>query len=102
MSRKKDVIKLIALTVTEDDIGNQIISDVSQRQIFAEKKSIRQSEFYQASVAGLKPELTFVVWSAEYGQETLLEFNDVRYDIIRTFDKDEKNTELICEVKTGG
>jgi SPP1 family predicted phage head-tail adaptor len=102
MSRKKDVIKLIDLTPKEDEIGNILLEDLTVREILAEKKSIKQSEFYQASIAGLKPEMTFVVWSVEYNQETLLEYKGVRYDIIRTFDSDEKNTELVCEVKTGG
>lgn len=76
-----------------NDIGD-IEPSFSKRKVFAHKKDIRQSEFYQAQAIGFKPELTFVIRRESYGGEKLLEFNKEEYDIIRTFD-DGKNIELI-------
>lgn len=94
--RKKHVITLIGISYSENDMGDSIETK-TEREILAEKKSIKQSEFYQAQATGLRPELTFVVWSDEYGGEQELKYNGKTYTIIRTFDQNEKNLELICQ-----
>ncbi|OIJ12715.1 hypothetical protein BKP37_12720 [Anaerobacillus alkalilacustris] len=88
-------MKLIGSTSYTNDKGDDI-EIPTERQVLAERKSIRQSEFYQAAATDLRPELTFEVWSDEYNEEYSLNYNGKIYTIIRTFDKDEKNTELIC------
>lgn len=77
-------------------LGNAIPVPI-KRHTFAEKKSVRQSEFYQAAVSDLKPQFTFVVWTLEYHGESELEYEGKKYKIIRTFEPDEKDTELVCE-----
>jgi len=92
----KEVIKLISITTTENELGDTI--EVStERQVFADKQSIRQSEFYQAAATGLRPELMFVVRTIEYNGETKLKYNGKEYSIIRTYDKDGELTELVCQ-----
>ena len=92
----KEVIKLISITTTENDMGD-IIETPVEREVFADKQSIRQSEFYQAAATGLRPELMFVVRSIDYNQEPKLKHGDKTYTIIRTYDKDGEFTELICQ-----
>ena len=91
----RDVIKLISTTQTTNDIGN-IIDVETKREVFADKQSIRQSEFYQAAATGLKPELMFVIRTEEYQNEEIVEYNDKKYNIIRTYDKNGELLELIC------
>ena len=92
----KDVISLITVTTTENELGDTI--EVStERQVFADKQSVRQSEFYQAAATGLRPELMFVVRTIEYNGETRLKYNGKEYSIIRTYDKDGELTELVCQ-----
>jgi len=92
----KEVVKLISVTVTENDMGD-IIETPVEREVFADKQSIRQSEFYQAAATGLRPELMFVVRSVDYNGEQKLKYNDKEYAVIRTYDKDGELTELICQ-----
>ena len=92
----RDVISLITVTTTENELGDTI--EVStERQVFADKQSVRQSEFYQAAATGLRPELMFVVRSIDYNQEPKLKHGDKTYTIIRTYDKDGELTELVCQ-----
>ena len=92
----KEVIKLISTTTTENDMGDTIeVQD--ERQVFADKQSIRQTEFYQAAATGLRPELMFIVRSIDYQDEKKLKHNDKVYTIIRTYDRDGELTELICQ-----
>lgn len=91
----RDVIKLISTSDTANAIGDPVETQ-TKRDVFAEKKSVRQNEFYQAAATGLKPELMFVIRSVEYNNEPKLEYNSKAYNIIRVYDKDGEFTELIC------
>lgn len=91
----KDVITLVGIDVLIDEYADQI-QYKEFMNVFANKKSVRQSEFYQAMTAGLKPELMFEVRSKDYaGQESLV-YDNKEYVIIRTYSKNDEITELVC------
>lgn len=61
-------------------------------QVFAEKKSVRQSEFYAAYQVGLKPSLLFAVNRCDYEyasteqyEPTEIEYEGKTYPVIRTY-----------------
>lgn len=93
--RINSVIFLISLTSGSNDIGDPIEIEGNPRKLFAEKISIRQSEFYQAAATRYKPEISFKIWSKEYKDEEKLDYKGTKYTIFRTFSKGEY-TELIC------
>lgn len=95
MPRWSDVINLVTETYTENDMGDTVVLE-TYVQVFASKKSIRQSEFYQAQATGLKPAIAFDVRSMEYNDEEKIQYNSKTYNVIRTYDKGEF-VELICE-----
>ena len=97
----RDVINLVSIATTENDMGD-IIEVETKREVFADKKSIRQNEFYQAQATGLRPELMFVIRTIEYEQEPKLEYDSKTYNIIRTYDKDGELTELVCQGLVNG
>lgn len=82
---------------TKNDMDDLITILGKPRKVLAAKKSIRQSEFYQAAANDYKPELTFVIWPHEFKGESILKYKGEDYNIIRTFESDMKNLELICE-----
>jgi len=91
-------IKLISITCTEDEIGNQIPVE-TVTEVWAEETGVRQSEFYNAAVTGLKPEKTFVIWANEYNGQTKIEADEVKYKLIRAYFNPSKSemVELVCE-----
>ena len=91
-----DVAKLISITKTVDDIGDTVETEV-KKQVFVNKKSIRQSEYYQALSVGLKPEIMFEVKSIDYADEKVIEYNSKPYNITRAYSKNGEVTELICQ-----
>lgn len=97
----RDVIDLVSETYSENEMGD-IISNETKRQVFTNKKSISQTEFYQAAATGLKPELKFEVRTIEYDGEPKLSFNNKTYSILRVFDKNGETTELICSGLVNG
>ncbi len=70
--------------------------DYERRLIYCNKKSVRQSEFYQAQAQGFKPELMFEIRTEEYRGEGYFDYNKKRYRILRTYDKSGEITELVC------
>jgi hypothetical protein len=94
--RLDSVIYLIGVTTGANEAGDAIETP-TRRETFAKKKSVRQSEFYQAAATGLKPVLTFEVWLHEYQGESELEYNEQVYQIIRTYSPDDKWLELVCD-----
>ena len=91
-------IKLISITVTDDDIGNQVETETTN-EVWAEETGVRQSEFYNAAVAGLRPERTFVIWANEYSGQTRIEADEIKYKLIRAYSNPSKSEmiELVCE-----
>jgi len=91
----RDVINLISVTTTVNDLGDAVDTETSS-QVFANKKSIRQSEFYQAMANGLRPETMFQIRYSDYSEQGKISYNSETYDIIRVYTKNDEIIELIC------
>ncbi|MBE6068844.1 MAG: phage head-tail adapter protein [Clostridium lundense] len=76
------------------------IQSMVWREVFANKKSVRQSEFYQAANVGLKPEIIFEVHSFEFSNDEKVRYKGKEYSIIRAYEKGEI-TELTVTSYTG-
>ena len=97
MGRPDQAIFLISSAVTDDDIGNQIETP-TERMVFAEELDVYSKEFYNAAVAGLRPEKKFEIYTREYQGEARLKHNDIAYRIIRTgYGKTREKTQITCE-----
>ena len=88
-------------TITYDDIGNPIESEPIETIIFCEVNSISRNEFYNASMAGLKPSIVFTIHSYEYNDEEKIKFNEKDYKVMRTYLKNTEEIELTCEKVIG-
>ena len=96
-----DVIELGKPAVVEDDYGNQSKEYVF-REVFAEVKSVSQSEYYTAAQSGFKP--VFKMISADYydyDEEDTVLYGGVLYHIIRTY-RNGLQLELTVEKKIEG
>lgn len=78
----------------------EVTTTTLYRKVYANKKSVRQSEFYQSTSAGLKPELMFEIRSVEFSDSDKLKYNNKEYFIIRTYDTGEI-TELTVSSRSG-
>ena len=95
---KTEVLNLITKTRSGAEVKE------IETEIYATKKSVRQSEFYTAQQVGHNPQVMFIVdaldfESAEVDGESASEvtYNDKRYVILRSYDTNGE-VELICEV----
>lgn len=97
-----EIIYLIGETITEDEIGNQISTSSQPVKCYAKKQSVRTNEFYNATMNGLTPSQEFVIKRLNYSGETLVKWNDILYEVIRTIDpKNKYDIVLVCSKKIG-
>ena len=95
------VIKLIKETYTVNQYGDSVPTQ-TERQIFADVRSISQSEFYQAEAVGLKPEIKFLIADfADYEGEKKLKYTpfggtEEIYTVLRTY-RNKINLEIVCK-----
>ena len=80
---------------TSDDNGD-VKNIPIERKVLADMASIKQTEFYQAQANGLKPEITFIVRSFEYKGEKNIKHGEKNYRLLRSFDRLDGFTELVC------
>jgi SPP1 family predicted phage head-tail adaptor len=92
----RDTAKLITVTQGENDMGD-IIETETQTEVFVNRKSVNRAEFYQAHQTGFKPEITLEIRTEDYNRQPKVEFENVKYTIIRDYSKNQEITELICE-----
>jgi SPP1 family predicted phage head-tail adaptor len=93
--RWSDIIKLVDVSYSENSLGD-ITETKTERQVYANKSSVKRSEFYQAAATGLKPETVFEIRLIDYEGETKLTYEGDEYNVIRTYSKDGEIIELIC------
>jgi len=96
--RLSEVVHLVGLIYVSSSItGIDTIIEGEPRESLAEKRSIRQSEFYEAIGNALRPTATFVIWVDEYRGEPRLIHDGITYEIIRTFEIKNRKLELVCQ-----
>lgn len=95
MSRWSDVVQFIRTIEGTDLDGFPQDIEILGAVIFANRKPVRSSEFYQAAQSGYQLEETFEVRTPDYKGEKVLFFENERYRIERTYKKTDV-IELIC------
>lgn len=97
-----EIIYLVGKTQEEDEIGNVITSSLNLTKRYAKRQSVRTNEFYSAVETGLTPSVEFVMKRMDYDGQPELNWNNRRYEIIRTIDpKNKFDIVLVCAVKMG-
>lgn len=97
-----EIIYLINLVKSEDEIGNYIPSSETRTKCYAKKQSVKSGEYYNAIEVGLSPNCEFIIKKINYNGEEELEWNGERYQVIRTIDpKNKYDIVLVCEKKIG-
>ena len=95
-----DVLTLITQTISTDTYGCEVATE-SDKEVYCEVDSITQSEFYAAANTEIQPDFKFTVFFGDYDGQTVIEYQDVRYPIYRTY-RTGDYMELYAERKIGG
>lgn len=101
ISLSNDILFFPITTTTVDELDQ--INEITEytRQVFCEKKSIPQNEFFQAGTSGIKASYVLIVNIFDYQNETKVKYREKVYSIYRTYERNDERIELYCEVKAG-
>lgn len=94
------IVTLISQIQKSNDMG-EIVNEEQKTDIFAIKKSVRQSEFFQAAACGFKPEIVIEVYSFEYSNQTYCIVDGQRFKIYRVYPLNSDRVELYLTAIVG-
>ena len=97
--RFSDTVDLITFRDDTDDNGDPKEVETGRSTVFADRKSVRQSEFYAAAQQQVNLNQMFLVRTIDYSGERKLEYEGKPYYVVRTYDKGNEMTELVCNDK---
>ena len=93
--RMEHVVKLRTLTVTADSDGFPSKS-VNTMEVYADQKSVRQSEYYAADAQGKRLDMVLVINADDWNGATEVEYNNTVYNIERAYQVGLGRIELTC------
>ena len=90
------VISLITETRSRHGVHETVTE--SEREVFAEIRSVTRSEYYNALNAGIQPEYVFkLTVEDDYQKEHFLRYEGQKYRIVRTYLTDDGGIEITAE-----
>ena len=98
---KTDLIQLVGVTITDDDLKQKVEVESDPREIFCSVKNITRAEWAAAGQKGLKPAACVVIWANEYQGEEIAILGGRRYGVYRTYQPNPEELELYLEKKGG-
>ena len=98
---RSDVIELIPVTYSKDANGIQRATEGEPREVMCQVDSVSRNEFFEGGRNGLNPEYVFKVFFADYEDERVVEYQNKRYSIYRTYLGRNDMMELYAERKGG-
>lgn len=96
MMNWSDVVQLVSIESGVDDDGFPVDDIEKKRQAFANRKSVKSSEYYAAKQSGINLSYIFELRSVDYEGEEKLKYNGDSYEVERSYEKGEF-TELTCK-----
>lgn len=97
---KSGIAYLIADTYTQNDYGVMEKQSTSKK-VFVNVTSVTGTEWFEGGRNGLNPQYRFIVFSHDYSNEKVIEYNGTQYTVYRTFLRSTDEIELYAELRKG-
>ena len=95
-----EILYLIKLTETKDNIGNITFTE-NETRVYAKKNKVGSKEFYNAVAVGITPTAELQIRTSNYHDEEEVKYNNVRYSIIRVVPVSKTDIVLVIGKKQG-
>lgn len=90
---RSNIIYLIKNTVTYDDIG-QVVETPTEKLVYCNIQSISRDEFFKAGEGGIRPRWVITMFAPDYDNEEYCILNGVKYEIYRSYIKQNEELEI--------
>lgn len=94
----------VAYLVTESFTQNQygvMESSTTKHKVYVDVTSANQQEWFEGGRNGLNPQYRFTMFSFDYHNEKIIEYQNVQYTIYRTYYRSTDEIELYVELRKG-
>lgn len=98
---RSTTVTLVSYTRTQDNDGIWRDTVKTTRDVFAQVDSVTRAEFFSGGQNGLRPDLKFAMFYADYEGESELIYEGKTYSIYRSFYGRGDVVELYTERKVG-
>ena len=95
-----NVCYLISTTITKDEYHIEHEA-ITEKACFCAELPVFSTEFYSARRQGIRSNVTLVVDSESYSDETEVKYGDVTYSVYRVFPREDGMAELYLGKKLG-
>ena len=79
--------RIVLISTSTSGNGIKLKVTENRNEVFCNKESISQKEYFESNAAGLKAELKIKLWRQDYKGEQIAEYNGQRYKIYRTYEQ---------------
>ena len=97
---KSGIAYLIADTYTQNDYG-VMEKQSTRKKVFVNVTSVTGTEWFEGGRNGLNPQYRFIMFSHDYSNEKVIEYNGIQYTVYRTFLRSTDEIELYAELRKG-
>lgn len=96
-----DIVTLLCVQKIPD--GSGYVKEITtQKQVFAEIKSVGRAEYYAAYQVGISVSIIAVLNAGDYNGEAEVEHEGTKYNVIRTYKTSNDYIELTCSTAPPG
>lgn len=95
----KQDVQITLRQVAYDIVNGYEKETFADTVIWAGRRSVKRSEFYQSTQAGYRADVIFSIYAFEYHGEEIVVLDNVLYDIVRTYQKTPDILELTCQMR---
>lgn len=88
-------IELVQITEERDGDG-YVVNTEYKKLVFADAQSVKREEFYSGMKAGIVLSATFVMMACDYENQQYVDYDGVRYKVVRTYRTGRDQIELNC------
>lgn len=97
---ERSVIYYIQNEYTEDE-NHVLRATETRRKAYAMVESVTGAEWFNGGRNGLNPQYRFTVYSKDWHNEKIVEYNGTRYAIYRVYQPNPHDMELYAELRKG-
>lgn len=94
---RPDVCDLVSVTSTKDSEGYETLVESTSTVFCNWTDGVSQNEYYLSHKEGFEATASVEIFTDDYSKQKLVDFHDVRYHVIRAFQRRPDFTTLILE-----
>ena len=91
----EEIILIGKASAEINEIGDPV-RESNKKIVYGEEKQIYSKDFFQAAASNMRLEICLVIWKYDYKGQKFLEYNNLKYKIVKTYTTDDNKIELTC------